>query len=715
MPLMRKVRVGIDVGGTFTDAVAIDDATYEIIAQEKIPTTHAAREGVAEGIIRILQELLSKNHIAPAEVSFIAHGTTQATNALLEGDVAKTGILSMGSGLESSRVRTDSNVGDIPLAQGKALRTVHAYVETEDAAGAAEEIRQRLADLQSQGAEVIVVSESFGVDDPTNEEFAAGLARAAGLYATGGHEVSKLYGLRVRTRTAVINGSLIPKMMETADMTEACIKRSGIGAKLMIMRCDGGVMTVEEMRRRPILTMLSGLAAGVAGALMYERLSDGIFLEAGGTSTDISAVRNGRVIVRYAQVGGHKTYLNSLDVRTVGVAGGSMIRVANKRIIDVGPRSAHIAGLDYEAFTAPLQNPQIIYLAPCAGDTADFIGVDGADGRRVALTLAGAANLLGYIQPDDYAAGNDEAVQIAWQALGKELGISAEQAAQQAMEIGVGKIRAVVEALIKDYSLASNILCLAGGGGSASVIVPYLGQSMACSWKIVRNAPIISTIGAALAMVREVVERTISNPSPEDIRSIRQEALSQVMRSGATEATVEISIEIDRQANILRAVAMGTAELRTRSLAAKELSADARQKIAAASMNLLPSQVNEIAATGKWHIYEGLYQRKWLFFFHKTMHRLRVLDRDGVIRLQREPLGILLTTCGELFTELPDFLDSYTEYGTVGEQLPAIYGYFAERQLDLSGLISREQVVSVLTMELDGVPDKTPILLVAVK
>ena len=147
---------------------------------------------------------------------------------------------------------------------------------------------------------------------------------------------------------------------------------------------------------------------------MYERLSDGIFLEAGGTSTDISAVRNGRVIVRYAQVGGHKTYLNSLDVRTVGVAGGSMIRVANKRIIDVGPRSAHIAGLEYEAFTAPLQNPQIIYLAPCAGDTADFIGVDGADGRRVALTLAGAANLLGYIQPDDYAAGNDEAVQIAW-------------------------------------------------------------------------------------------------------------------------------------------------------------------------------------------------------------------------------------------------------------------------------------------------------------
>ncbi len=92
---MRRVRIGIDVGGTFTDAVAIDDATQEIIAKAKRPTTHDAKEGVAEGIIEILRDILTENNIAPEEVVFIAHGTTQATNALLEGDVAKVGVLSL--------------------------------------------------------------------------------------------------------------------------------------------------------------------------------------------------------------------------------------------------------------------------------------------------------------------------------------------------------------------------------------------------------------------------------------------------------------------------------------------------------------------------------------------------------------------------------------------------------------------------------------------
>ena len=96
----RRVRVGIDVGGTFTDVVVVDNDSREVISQLKVPTTHDAREGVALGIINAIERALSELGISPDEVIFIAHSTTQATNALLEGDVAQVGVIGLGSGLE---------------------------------------------------------------------------------------------------------------------------------------------------------------------------------------------------------------------------------------------------------------------------------------------------------------------------------------------------------------------------------------------------------------------------------------------------------------------------------------------------------------------------------------------------------------------------------------------------------------------------------------
>ena len=112
-----KVRIGIDVGGTFTDAVIIDNSSYEVLAKKKIPTTHV--EGVAAGVVKIISQLMEENHIAPEDVVFIAHGTTQATNALLEGDVANVGIIGMATGMDARGARNETNVGDMELASGK--------------------------------------------------------------------------------------------------------------------------------------------------------------------------------------------------------------------------------------------------------------------------------------------------------------------------------------------------------------------------------------------------------------------------------------------------------------------------------------------------------------------------------------------------------------------------------------------------------------------
>lgn len=149
------VRIGIDVGGTFTDAVAIDNDTYELIGSVKTPTTHAAAEGVAAGIVQVLHKVMEQCHIAPEDVVFIAHGTTQATNALLEGDVAKVGVITLGKGLQGAKSKGDTTIGNIELAQDKYLVSQNAYVDTGNMDQLSEAVRQAVRALEKKDAAVL--------------------------------------------------------------------------------------------------------------------------------------------------------------------------------------------------------------------------------------------------------------------------------------------------------------------------------------------------------------------------------------------------------------------------------------------------------------------------------------------------------------------------------------------------------------------------------
>lgn len=341
-------------------------------------------------------------------------------NALLEGDTAVVGIVGMGRGRDVAYAQRRTQVGGIPLAPGKSLRTRHVFLDS--TAGLTPDAATRAVDtLITRGAQAIVASEAFGVDDPTHELRILEVAVERGLPAVAGHQLSGVYGLEIRTLTAAINASLLPKMLQTAELVERSLRKAGIDAPLMVMRGDGGLTDLGTLRRRPILTLFSGPAASLAGALLSGGVTDGVFLEVGGTSSNLGVVRGGQPEMRYVRVMEHPTCVRSLDVRVQGVAGGSMVRVRRPKIlgqwrglkiVDIGPRSAHIAGLPYASLSPELESAsglEIELIAPRESDLADYAVVRARDGRHWALTVTCAANALGLAPEGAYAWGSREA------------------------------------------------------------------------------------------------------------------------------------------------------------------------------------------------------------------------------------------------------------------------------------------------------------------
>ncbi len=421
----NNVRVGIDVGGTHTKAVAIDNDTHKIIGKSSVKTTHDDKFGVAAGVVKAFKNCLEENNIDAKDVVFVAHSTTQATNALLEGDVAHVGVIGIvGRGIEGYLAKKQVALKDINLGTGRIIKISNTIIKKKNLTK--ENIIDKINELKGLGVEVLVVSMAFGVDDMTEEVRVAKVAEEMGMPITIASDITKLYGLTRRTKTAAINASILPKMLDTSNSTEKSVRSTGVDVPLMIMRGDGGAMDISEMKKRPILTMLSGPAASVMGSLMYLRVSNGIYFEVGGTSTNIGVIKNGRPAIDYSIVDGHKTYVSSLDVQVLGVAGGSMIRADSEKIIDVGPRSAHIAGMDYAVFTPEEEiiEPTLEFFAPKDGDPEDYVAIRLKSGKRITITNSCAANVLGLITSEDFSYGNVESARKAMKPLADYLGNS---------------------------------------------------------------------------------------------------------------------------------------------------------------------------------------------------------------------------------------------------------------------------------------------------
>lgn len=713
---MRKIKIGIDVGGTFTHAVAVNIADYSIIGKSCVPTTHKAREGVAKGVVESMLDLIRTSNIHPEEVILIAHSTTQATNALLEGDIAKVGIIGLGRGFEAKLAKKQVNLGNIELSPGKFLFTFFRFADT-GKLNWKDSVSGIINELKSEGAEVIVASEVFGVDDTANEEFVTSEAEKMGFLATSAGTISKLYGIRVRTRTAAINAAMMPKMLETAKMTEMAVKESGITAPLMVMRSDGGIMDISEMRKRPILTMLSGPAAGVAAALMYIKVSDGIFLEVGGTSTDISVIKNGKPQIKSAQIGKNRLFLRTLDVRTLGIAGGSVPRISSDKIIDVGPRSAHIANLKYVAYQDKLDidSLKIEKVQPLKGDPSDYLALSTkSDSDRFTISPTEASYQLGLVDAVGHGEGNKNLISKVFEKTASLLNSNVAELAEQILKISALKIKPVIMQLIREYKLDPELIRFIGGGGGASAIVPYTGKYMSIQHQIAENCEVVSAIGAAMGIIKDSVERNIVSPNESDILSLRQEAITSVLKMGASPDSIEVTIEIDNQNKKVIATAFGSSEFKTGEIKKTNLGNNELSLIAAKSLRCKPGDAKLEAENEFISIFSHQnIKSKYLWFGGRKEKNVRVLEKDGTIRLQVKDAQVNVTNKNGIKSLIGSIVAENTTFGDAGAMVPDIFIVIGRKVLDLCGLITESQIVSLAEIEVRDQSENDTIIVVS--
>jgi N-methylhydantoinase A/oxoprolinase/acetone carboxylase beta subunit len=623
---------------------------------------------------------MREHAIAADDVAFIAHSTTQATNALLEGDVAQVGIVRFGSRFARASMR----FAPIPLTDG--VRLTPVYLD-----GAASDVFER---ARAAGVEALVGSDAFAVDRPQRERAFVASARTAGFAATSGSEVSTMYGLRARTRTAALNAAILPRMLRTSRVTQRAVGDARIPAPLMIMRSDGGVMDVAEVERRPILTMLSGPAAGIAGALFHENVTDGIFIEVGGTSADCSVIRRGRPQLRPARIGGHRTLLQTLDVRTLAVAGGSLAQAAGGRIASVGPRSAHIAGYRYAAFT------------DLAAIERAIVAVDGVvalhDGEtRIAITPTCAANALGIVPPDAFANGNAAAARLACERAGEALGMTGHALARAILDRATATLRTAIDELIADYELDRAAVVLVGGGGGAASLVPYAANALGFEHRIARNAEVISPLGVALALVRDVVERTIVDPTPDDLVRIRREAMDAAIRSGAAPDRVEVVVDVDRARNRVRATASGATSLVEGANAIASSSAAERLAAAARAVRGASVEAEVVACTPAFDVI-------------RAGTSLAVVDERAVVRLVAPAAIAYETSAARCASRLRAAIEEHTAFGDVGRVLPDLWILAGARTIELAGLTDADAALALVADDLAGFAADAPIVVLAI-
>lgn len=695
---MTAIRIGVDVGGTFTKAVAVETGPLRLLARAAVPTSHDAPGGVAEGVAGALRELLGELGDARSRVALVAFSTTQAMNALLEGDVGRVGVLGIGAAPDLRAARKRTRVGSVALAPGHALETEHAFV---DATGGVDEgsLETALEMLAAAGCAAVAVSGALAVDEPGHELLAARYAQERGLPACGGHDLTGAYGLEMRTVSAAVNASILPVVQRTASVVEQALEDAGLDVPLLVLRGDGGAMSVDAFRRRPCFTIGSGPAAGVAAALHQLGLADAVVVECGGTSSNVSVVKGGRPVVRSLRVMGRPTCVRAVDSWVVGAAGGSMALLKRRSVAETGPRSAHIAGLPYACFAPPetFAGAELELVAPREGDPEAYACVR-AGGTLYALTATCAANALELVAEGAYSFAGREAALAAFAPLAERLKTTPQGAAQRLLDGAVQKIAKAVADAVRQHQLGADVPLVAlGGAGEA--LVPLVAERLRRPLIRPEHPEVLSSIGAAVSLVRAEVTR--NGTSHGAAIELAREAELACVASGAAPATVTVETAFDAREGVLRAVATGAVALEVGAADREPADDSARLRAAADALGLTPDELELVAETGFYQVYS-----------ENGSGRVAAIDGLGAVALAEDARRVLAASGPDLVDALRREVEAATRNLGVATLLPRVSLVCGSQILDLSDARRPEDVAVAAARTLAG-HDGTAVAVVA--
>mgnify|MGYP005837491055 CR=1 FL=1 len=346
------LRLGIDTGGTFTDAILLDEADRLVAKAKALTTKHALVEGVRQAVDAVLAD-------APkAPIGLVGLSTTLATNALVEGHGAPAGLIMVGfeaAALERAGLRRALRQDPVAMIAGghDAGGGERAPLDLAAAEAAIRAMAGRV--------EAIAVTALFAVRNPAHERrVAEAVTRLTGLPVTCSHELSVRLDAPRRALTTLLNARLIGEIHRLIAAVRGLLAERAISAPLMVVKGDGSLVTAETALARPVETILSGPAASVVGAAFLSAARDVVVADIGGTTTDVAFLRNGRPELDPdgARVGGWRTMVEAVRVQSWGLGGDSELRVDAAGGLALGPRRLvplSLLGRDHSGVLAALR------------------------------------------------------------------------------------------------------------------------------------------------------------------------------------------------------------------------------------------------------------------------------------------------------------------------------------------------------------------------